>query len=172
MSNEAERDLPQLLDQLAQEAAQLLGAERASIFLLDESRSELWSQVALGSDEVLRFDARLGIAGAVALGAQPILVPDVAQDDRFYPGMDERTGFVTRSLVAAPLIAPDGESLGAFEVLNKREGSFSEADRDVLVHRLSEKREKGVRGQYFGSGGKAGWRMAISYLSLLQCHRA
>jgi len=133
MANEAERDLPRLLDLLAQEAAQLLGAERASIFLLDESRTELWSQVALGSDEVLRFDARLGIAGAVALGGEAILVADVTTDDRFYTGVDERTGFVTRNLVGAPLVAPDGESLGAFEVLNKREGSFSEADRDVLV---------------------------------------
>ena len=64
MTNQAERDLPRLLDLLANEAAQLLGAERASIFLLDESRSELWSQVALGSDEILRFDAnRLAFPG-------------------------------------------------------------------------------------------------------------
>jgi len=133
MVNQAERDLPRLLDLLANEAAQLLDAERASIFLLDESRSELWSQVALGSDEILRFDARLGIAGAVALGGEAILVPDVRRDDRFYAGMDERTGFKTRSLVAAPLVAPSGETLGAFEVLNKRAGTFAGTDRDVLV---------------------------------------
>jgi hypothetical protein len=32
--------------------------------LLDRERNELWSKVALGSDEILRFDARLGIAGS------------------------------------------------------------------------------------------------------------
>jgi len=124
--------LPQLLDVIAEEAAQLLGAERASIFLLDESRSELWSQVALGSDEVLRFDARLGIAGAVALGKESVLVPDVAEDDRFYPGMDAQTGFRTRSIVAAPLTMPSGECIGAFEALNKRTGTFSQADLELL----------------------------------------
>jgi len=124
--------LPKLLDVIAEEAAQLLGAERASIFLLDESRSELWSQVALGSDEVLRFDARLGIAGAVALGGESVLVTDVSGDDRFYPGMDAQTGFQTRSIVAAPLTMASGECIGAFEVLNKRTGTFSPADLELL----------------------------------------
>jgi Nif-specific regulatory protein len=86
----------------------------------------------LGSEEVLRFDARLGIAGAVALGGESILVADVAADDRFYPAIDARTGFRTRSILAAPLIAPSGESLGAFEVLNKSSGVFDDADREML----------------------------------------
>ena len=48
----------------------LLDCERASIFLLDRERNELWSKVALGSDEILRFDARLGIAGTPSLTGQ------------------------------------------------------------------------------------------------------
>ena len=88
--------------------------------------------MALGSDEVLRFDARLGIAGTVALGSESVLVPDVRQDERFYPAIDQKTGFETRSIVAAPLLAPDGESLGAFEVLNKKDGAFDENDLQVL----------------------------------------
>jgi len=125
-------DLAELLDHLAHEAAELLGAERASVFLLDESRSELTSQVALGSDRVLSFDARLGIAGAVALGGESIVVPDAKSDDRFYPGIDQRTGFVTRSILAAPLLDPSGESIGAIEVLNRKQGTFDDADREVL----------------------------------------
>ncbi|HEV8716132.1 MAG TPA: hypothetical protein VGX03_25310 [Candidatus Binatia bacterium] len=61
----AEWDLAALLDLIAREAAKLLAADRASIFLLDREKSELWSQVALGSHPI-RFDARLGIAGAAA----------------------------------------------------------------------------------------------------------
>ncbi|MHC4953539.1 MAG: sigma-54-dependent Fis family transcriptional regulator [Planctomycetota bacterium] len=132
MGNEVVPRLPELLDLLTNEAAQLLGAERASIFLLDENRSELTSQVALGSEDTLRFDARLGIAGAVALGGETIHVPDVDVDDRFYPGVDARTGFQTRSVLATPLTAPAGEILGVFEVLNKRSGAFSSSDQDVL----------------------------------------
>jgi Nif-specific regulatory protein len=61
----SERDLSALLDLITREAAGILQAERASIFLLDPSKGELWSKVALGSEETLRFDSRLGIAGAV-----------------------------------------------------------------------------------------------------------
>ena len=54
----SQRDLSSLLDLIAREATSLLDCERASIFLLDRERNELWSKVALGSDEILRFDAR------------------------------------------------------------------------------------------------------------------
>ena len=46
--------------------------------------------------------------------------------------MDERTGFVTRSILAAPLRSSRGEVLGVFEVLNKKAGTFGQADRDAL----------------------------------------
>ena len=56
----SERDLGALLDLVAREATRLLDADRASIFLLDREKLELWSKVALGSDEILRFDAGHG----------------------------------------------------------------------------------------------------------------
>src|SRR6202035_4761803 len=72
----SERDLGALLDLIAREAISLLDCDRASIFLLDRERNELWSKVALGSDEILRFDARLGIAGQAALTGHTINVRD------------------------------------------------------------------------------------------------
>ena len=71
----SERDLGALLDLIANEATKLMGADRASLFLLDRQRDELWSKVALGSKEI-RFGARLGIAGAVALTGQTINVEE------------------------------------------------------------------------------------------------
>ena len=53
----SERDLGALLDLIAREATKLLDCDRASIFLLDRERHELWSKVALGSEEILRFAA-------------------------------------------------------------------------------------------------------------------
>src|SRR5262249_5227692 len=61
----SEGDFAALLDLIAREATKLIEADRASLFLLDRERGELWSKIALGSEEI-RFDARLGIAGAVA----------------------------------------------------------------------------------------------------------
>jgi Nif-specific regulatory protein len=128
----SERDLAALLDLIAREATRLVEADRASIFLLDREKRELWSKVALGSDQILRFDARLGIAGTVALTGQMINVTDAQADSRFYPQIDSRTGYHTRNLLAVPLRNHAGESIGVFEVLNKREGVFTEGDVEIL----------------------------------------
>src|SRR5258708_20587966 len=129
----SERDLGALLDLVAREATRLLEADRASIFLLDREKLELWSKVALGSDEILRFDARRGIAGAAALTGKVINVSDAYNDTRFNPAIDNQTGYRTRNLLAVPLQnLIDGEVVGAFEVLNKKHGSFGDEDEEVL----------------------------------------
>jgi Nif-specific regulatory protein len=127
----SERDLGALLDLICNEATKLMGADRASLFLLDRERGELWSKVALGS-EAIRFDARLGIAGAVATTGQTINVDDVQQDPRFYREIDLRSGYQTQSLLAIPLRMHEGEIIGTFEVLNKKIGSFNENDEEIL----------------------------------------
>src|SRR5215471_10211530 len=80
----SERDLRALLDLIAREATSLLDCDRASIFLLDRERNELWSTVALGSDEILRFDAGLGVAGSAVSTGRTINVQDAYSDPRFY----------------------------------------------------------------------------------------
>src|SRR5882724_2746707 len=127
----SERDLAALLDLIANEATKLMEADRASLFLLDRERGELWSKVALGSKEI-RFDARLGIAGAVALTGQTINVEDAHQDPRFYKEIDLRTGYRTRSLLAIPLRNHEGEIIGTFEVLNKKTVAFGKEDEEIL----------------------------------------
>src|SRR6266542_6777596 len=84
----SERDLGALLDLVAREATRLLEADRASIFLLDRENMELWSKVALGSDEILRFDAHKGIAGAAALTGRVINVSEAYNDARFNASID------------------------------------------------------------------------------------
>src|SRR5258705_5905050 len=129
----SERDLGALLDLVAREATRLLEADRASIFLLDREKVELWSKVALGSDEIIRFDARKGIAGAAALTGKVINVSDAYNDDRFNSAIDTQTGYRTRNLLAVPLQdLIDGAGVGAFEVLNKRHGAFEADDEEVL----------------------------------------
>jgi signal transduction histidine kinase len=58
-------------------------------------------------------------------------VPNVEEDPRFYPGIDEATGFVTRSVLAVPLEVK-GKVIGVIEALNKAEGDFSQADLTLL----------------------------------------
>jgi Nif-specific regulatory protein len=129
----SERDLSSLLDLIAHEAIKLLSCERASIFLLDRQRNELWSKVALGSDEILRFDATSGIAGAAATGGKVVNVLDAYSDPRFFTGIDTQTGYRTRTILAVPLVNGRGEIFGAFETLNKHNGVFNRQDEGSLV---------------------------------------
>ena len=128
-----EQDLAALLEVIAREAARLLDCDRSSIFFLDRDRCELWSRAALGTDEDLRFDARLGIAGEVALTGSAVVVQDAYSDARFNPSIDARLGYRTRCILAVPLFGRDGRVLGVFEVLNKRSGSFHQNDQKILV---------------------------------------
>src|SRR5579884_504223 len=78
----SERYLGALLDLIAREAIKLLDCDRASIFLLDRQRNELWSKVALGNNEILRFDASSGVAGAAVTAGKIVNVLDAYSDPR------------------------------------------------------------------------------------------
>lgn len=123
----AERDLFPLLELVSQKAKHLLEAERASVFLLDKEKCELSSLVAL-PNEVIKLDARLGIAGAAVMTGKIINVKDASKDSRFYKDIDKKTKFCTRSVLVVPLRKLTGELIGTLQFLNKKGGVFTEAD--------------------------------------------
>ena len=128
----SERELFPLLDLIAQEATCLLDCDRAGIFLLDREHKELWSKVAPGSDELIRSDSRLGIAGEAVTTGRSVNVPDAYHDSRLHTAIDDQTGYRTRNVLAIPLRNQRAEIVGAFEVLNKRSGQFSVRDEQTL----------------------------------------
>jgi GAF domain-containing protein len=131
-----EQDVLALLDETMVYALDLLEAEDGSLMLVDEETDELVFVLVHGAVrqmlEGYRFDRELGIAGQVAESGEPAVVNDVSGVAYFLPEIDERFGFVTQSLVAAPLIAR-GRVLGVLEVLNKRsDDGFTQDDASVL----------------------------------------
>jgi signal transduction histidine kinase len=54
-------------------------------------------------------------------------VSDVARDRRWFKGVDQVSGYQTRSLLCVPLRVK-GQVIGALEVLNKRDGPFTDDD--------------------------------------------
>jgi GAF domain-containing protein len=131
-----EHDILALLDKTMACALDLLDATDGSLMLIDEETDELVFVIVHGSvRETLtghRFDRRQGIAGWVAEHVEPVLISNVRTDARFLSEVDERFGFVTRSLVAVPLAAR-GRVLGVIEVLNKRSmADFTDDDASLL----------------------------------------
>jgi len=80
----------------------------------------------------MRLDARLGIAGSVAMTGQTINVADVYEHPLFYKEVDLQTGYRTRTLLAVPLRDLRGEIIGVGEAINKSEGLFTDEDAELL----------------------------------------
>jgi Nif-specific regulatory protein len=128
----SEHDLGALLDLIVREATNVLLCDRATIFLLDRERNELWSKVAMGSDEILRFPATSGIAGRCATTGETINVKDAYSHPQFYNAIDDQTGYRTRNMLAVPVRNQKGTIIGAFEALNKQVGAFNQRDEAFL----------------------------------------
>lgn len=128
--------LKEVLDIVMNKIKDLIMAEAWSILMLDESSNELVFEVALGEKGEQVREMRLamgqGVAGWVAQHQKPVIVADAATDQRFFKGVDQRTGFRTRSIIATPLVSR-GRLLGVVEIMNKQgEASFNEKDLELL----------------------------------------
>jgi signal transduction histidine kinase/GAF domain-containing protein len=126
-------DLEQVLTTVMREATNVLKVEATSVLLLDDEELVLKTVVGPQAEKAkgLRLPLGQGIAGWVAREGQPLLVPDVKKEPRFYPGIDEASGFVTRSVLAVPLKVK-GKVIGVIEAVNKTEGDFGQADMELL----------------------------------------
>jgi Nif-specific regulatory protein len=129
-------EMDKLLVRMAQAAAKLLKAERASIFLWDRRAKMLVGRPALGVEGgELRIADDAGVVGQVVQTGSPRRVDaDIAAEQQEIDRrVDQRLKFQTRSLLCVPLRAPRGEVLGAFEVVNKVSGNFTADDEQALT---------------------------------------
>ncbi|MEW6543335.1 MAG: GAF domain-containing protein [Nitrospirota bacterium] len=106
-------------------AINLVEAEAGALLLVDERTGALTFAAAVGEKGELLKNVRLkpgeGIAGLVTKSGQPLLVNDAQRDPRVAHEVDRRTGFVTRTLLAVPVLA-HSKTLGVLEAVNKRGG--------------------------------------------------
>jgi sigma-B regulation protein RsbU (phosphoserine phosphatase) len=132
----ATADRPDMaLEHTLETIRQSLGAEAASIFLFNEAEDLLECKASLGPNPAtgMTVPRGVGIIGQVAEQGRPVLVEDVASYAGFYRAIDEQTGFVTRSVVCAPLIA-QAKVLGTVMLLNKSgDRRFSGQDQALLM---------------------------------------
>jgi Nif-specific regulatory protein len=108
-----------LIKVILESAKRLFVAEACSIALIDESAQELAFTFSAGGAEVGSFRMRLGqgIIGWVAQQGEGVICQDVSRDQRFFSGIDNKTGYHTKSVLCTPL-KQHGQVIGAIEVLN------------------------------------------------------
>ncbi|HYY55472.1 MAG TPA: GAF domain-containing sensor histidine kinase [Candidatus Dormibacteraeota bacterium] len=128
-----EVDLDRILERIAAAACELLHADRATIYVIDAERAELWSRVMSGG-EMSEIRLPLGgrsLAATVARSGETILIEDAYADARFNSEVDARSGYRTQTLLVLPVDDRDGNREGVLQVVNKRAGTFGESDREL-----------------------------------------
>jgi signal transduction histidine kinase len=134
-------EVPQVIDRLLKAAVEITDAGGSLAWLWDEERTGglVCRAAFLDGESLGPCDLRLlpgqGIAGWVAQSGRSDLIARAPDDARFSPGVDEKTGFHTTSVLAVPLKMRD-HIHGVLEVKNKRQGSFDANDR-FLVEMLA-----------------------------------
>jgi diguanylate cyclase (GGDEF)-like protein len=113
--------LDQVLRTIMEKIDEFLHPDTWSLLLVDEAKSELYFELAIGKNAQALKDMRIkvgqGIAGWVAQTQEAIIVPDVSRDTRFFAQVDERTKTETRSIVAVPVRIREN-CLGVIELVN------------------------------------------------------
>lgn len=124
-----ELKLDLLIARIMKATAELLGADRSTLFVYDAKTGELFSVYAAGVEtRELRIPATQGIAGAVFASGISENIADPYADPRFSPEVDRRTGFKTDSILCVPITNKAGARIGVAQVLNKRGGAFTAKD--------------------------------------------
>jgi putative ABC transport system ATP-binding protein len=127
--------LEQSLFAITRKLAQLLDAERASLFLVDRASQTLLLRVTegLAGHQEIRIPIGSGIAGAVAASGRGERIADAHADPRFNPDVDREFGYHTRSILCLPMLDRHGEVFAVAQVLNRRDGRPFDADDEARV---------------------------------------
>lgn len=126
----ADLSIERVLTKIMQEARSLVGAEVASVFLVDRKKKELYSTVNSTGGE-LRIPIKSGVAGAVAYSGMPLIVERAYEDTRFNTQIDTKTGFTTRNILCVPIRAWKSSIIGVAQLINKTaDGIIKPSPRD------------------------------------------
>ncbi|MBC8075624.1 MAG: GAF domain-containing protein, partial [Chloroflexales bacterium] len=110
--------------------------EAGSLLMINEESGDMEFVMTLEGGEEraagLRVPRGRGVAWHVANTRRYDIVLDAAKDPRIYRKIGESLGMPTRSLLSAPMVVK-GRAIGVIQLLNKRDGIFSDEDGQRLT---------------------------------------
>jgi GAF domain-containing protein len=130
-------ELLRLLNRILIDAITIVEARDGTLALLDDETAELKFVLVVGEAapalEGFRMPSNKGIMGWVVMNQRAVRIENAHRDARFFAEVDQTTGFVTRSLLAAPLLG-DNRVYGVVEIINKQgDEPFSATDETLIT---------------------------------------
>lgn len=130
----SQNNFDDMLESIVNLASGALDAERATLFLVDKNTNELWSKSGTGiRQKEIRIPSNTGIAGYVVTTGYSQIIDDPYSNKLFNKEIDNLTGFKTRNILCVPMKNVHGDIIGVFQILNKKEGSFTKDDQEFLA---------------------------------------
>jgi GAF domain-containing protein len=123
--------IEEALPTISEEAKAIVNAERCSIFMVDREGEMLWTKLSDGIGRIaIGIDS--GIVGDTVHTKTAQMVNNPYEDSRFLAKIDEKSGFVTRNILAIPIFNSRQEVIGIIQLLNKYHGDFNEQDEGIM----------------------------------------
>ncbi|MBI4970113.1 MAG: GAF domain-containing protein [Rhodospirillales bacterium] len=128
-----------LIDFFVRIVPRLTDAERCSIFVHDPAKAKTWLKSGTGVRERdIEVSIENSIVGKVIASGKAYREAGLDAKDGTHRQVDSATGFVTRSALCVPIAQPGRqEVIGAIQILNKKGGTFDDADQ-MLVEEVSD----------------------------------
>src|SRR5438309_6448669 len=138
-----EANVEKVLLRITLAATFMLDADRATLYVVDQTRNELWSRAltqggergesVLAIDEIrLPLDGQ-SLAAEVARTGTLLRIDEPYSDPRFDASVDARTGYRTRSILVVPIDSRDRRRLGVLQAVNHADGPFRSEDERYAV---------------------------------------
>ncbi len=136
-------DLKVMLKEILWWANKFVPSESGSILLDDPSLNDLGQKNGVlyfvacfgkGSRTLVEttIPSNVGIAGSTYMAGRPYMSKKAGQDKKFYPGIDKKTKFTTKSIICSP-IKIKGVTIGVIELLNRLNSvNYSQFDLSLL----------------------------------------
>ena len=128
----ADTSLDNALLLIADQAKDLVNADRCSIFMYDKEADMLWTKLADGIGRIA-ISTTSGIAGDTYTQAEPQVVNTPYEDTRFLTSIDKKSGYETKNMITVPIFDSQRVVIGLFQLLNKAGGDFVDEDLKVLT---------------------------------------
>jgi GAF domain-containing protein len=126
-----------LMDMIVRAAARAIPCPEGALMLIDRKREVLTFDVVIGSTAATVKDITVplghGIAGLVAVSGQALAVANAQKDPRHARDVAEKSGYLPTTILAVPVVSPDGAPVGVLELLDRQgQPTFDLADIELL----------------------------------------
>ena len=108
----------------------LVNSDRASFWKWDKRNHTIWTTAAVGAGRIT-IPEGTGLVGKALAEKRAIVTNDADNCADVNSDVDEKTGYVTKSILVMPISDCKGEFIGAYQAINKLDGTGFDLEEDV-----------------------------------------